>query len=147
MPDSSSFLKGCKLFLGKIIILILCCFIVFPCQVIAAPYGGQVISGSAAIAQSGTVTNINQSTNKAIINWQGFSIASNETVNFNQPSVYSMNIHPASGCVQLDIGNKPRVAQPQNPTIQVRVLHGPLSWSSSRITFRCRPCLSCQVWS
>jgi len=97
MPNSSSFLKGYKLFFWKIIILILCFFIAFPCQVIAAPYGGQVISGSAAIAQSGTVTNINQSTNKAIINWQGFSIASNETVNFNQPSVYSMTLNRVIG--------------------------------------------------
>jgi filamentous hemagglutinin family protein len=32
------------------------------------------------------VTNVNQSSNKAIINWQNFSIAPRETVNFNQPN-------------------------------------------------------------
>ena len=35
-----------------------------------------------------------------------------------------LNVHTASGRIQLDVGNKPRVAQPQNPRIQVRVLHG-----------------------
>ena len=39
-------------------------------------------------------------------------------------SVINMDIHSTSGRVQLDISNKPRVAHPQNPTIQVRVLHG-----------------------
>jgi large exoprotein involved in heme utilization and adhesion len=53
----------------------------------AGPTGGTVVQGSAGIQQSGATTNINQSTNKAIINWQGFSINSGETVNFNQPAV------------------------------------------------------------
>lgn len=39
-------------------------------------------------------------------------------------SVINMNIHSASRRAQLDVGNKPRVAQPQDPRIQVRVLHG-----------------------
>ena len=38
-------------------------------------------------------------------------------------SMVNMDIHLAYGCVQLDISNKPRGAQPQNPRIQVRVLH------------------------
>ena len=42
---------------------------------LAAPTGGVVTSGTAAIVQSGNTTNINQSTNKASINWQTFSIA------------------------------------------------------------------------
>ena len=46
----------------------------------AAPTGGVVTSGTAAIVQSGNTTNINQSTNKASINWQTFSIAPAETV-------------------------------------------------------------------
>ncbi len=36
--------------------------------------GGTVVQGSAGISQTGSTTNINQSSNKAIINWQGFSI-------------------------------------------------------------------------
>ena len=53
----------------------------------ASPTGGVVTSGTANISQNGTTTNINQNTNKASINWQNFSIAQNETVNFNQPTV------------------------------------------------------------
>jgi len=63
----------------------------------AAPTGGVVTTGSATIASSGTTTNINQSTQKASINWQGFSIASNETVNFNQPSASSITLNRVVG--------------------------------------------------
>jgi large exoprotein involved in heme utilization and adhesion len=52
----------------------------------AAPEGGVVTSGAAAIVQSGNVTDINQSTQNAAINWQSFSVKPVETVNFNQPN-------------------------------------------------------------
>jgi filamentous hemagglutinin family protein len=63
----------------------------------AAPSGGTVTTGSATISQSGSVTNIDQSTNKASINWQSFNIGSNETVNFNQPSSSSITLNRVVG--------------------------------------------------
>lgn len=63
----------------------------------AGPQGGSVVSGSAAISQSGNVTNIDQSTARAIINWQSFSVAPQETVNFNQPSVSSVTLNRVTG--------------------------------------------------
>ncbi len=63
----------------------------------AAPSGGTVTSGTATINQSGNVTNINQSSQKASINWQNFSIARNETVNFNQPNVNSITLNRVIG--------------------------------------------------
>ena len=45
----------------------------------AAPSGGVVTSGNATISQNGNTTNINQSSNKATINWQDFSIKSHLT--------------------------------------------------------------------
>ena len=63
----------------------------------AAPSGGIVTSGSATINQSGKVTNINQSTQKASINWQKFNVAIDETVNFNQPNVNSITLNRVVG--------------------------------------------------
>lgn len=63
----------------------------------AAPSGGSVVSGNATISQNGKTTNINQSTQKASINWNKFSIASDETVNFNQPNVNSITLNRVIG--------------------------------------------------
>jgi filamentous hemagglutinin family protein len=68
-----------------------------PRPALAGPTGGSVVAGSAGIQQSGTTTNINQSSNNAVINWQGFSIGSNETVNFNQPSASSATLNRVIG--------------------------------------------------
>ncbi|MGJ0301640.1 filamentous hemagglutinin N-terminal domain-containing protein, partial [Aliarcobacter cryaerophilus] len=63
----------------------------------SAPTGGVVTSGTATISQNGNTTNINQSTQKASINWQDFSISQNETVNFNQPNVNSITLNRVIG--------------------------------------------------
>ncbi len=64
---------------------------------LAGPSGGSVVQGSATISQAGDTTNINQSTNQAIINWQSFSIGAQETVNFNQPSTSSVTLNRVVG--------------------------------------------------
>lgn len=66
----------------------------------AAPTGGSVTSGSATINQNGSVTTINQSTNKASIHWQDFSIGKSETVNFVQPSSQSVTLNRVVGASQ-----------------------------------------------
>jgi large exoprotein involved in heme utilization and adhesion len=43
----------------------------------ALPTGGQVAAGSAAISQSGAQMDVNQATQRAIINWQSFNIGAN----------------------------------------------------------------------
>ena len=50
------------------------------------PVGGQVAAGQAAISQSGANMQINQGSQQAIINWQGFNIGSSAAVNVNQPN-------------------------------------------------------------
>ena len=47
---------------------------------IQLPTGGQLAAGQASIAQSGAVMNINQSSNRAEINWQ----SSSNTLRFAQ---------------------------------------------------------------
>lgn len=71
--------------------------LVAACPALAGPQGGAVVDGQATIQQSGATTNINQSTNKAIINWQSFSIGRQETVNFNQPSASSATLNRVIG--------------------------------------------------
>jgi filamentous hemagglutinin family protein len=68
-----------------------------PRPALAGPAGGSVVAGTAGIQQSGNTTNINQSSSSAVINWQGFSIGKQETVNFNQPSAASTTLNRVIG--------------------------------------------------
>jgi filamentous hemagglutinin family protein len=63
----------------------------------AGPTGGQVSAGAGSISQAGSVTNINQSSAKLAINWQGFNIAAGETVNFFQPSATAVALNRVLG--------------------------------------------------
>lgn len=58
--------------------------IVIPSLAHANPQGGTVAGGNATIDQSGSVTTINQQTDKAILNWQSFNIDAGEITRFNQ---------------------------------------------------------------
>ena len=57
----------------------------------ALPQGGQLKDGQATISlPSSTQMNINQASNRAIIDWQSFNIAANEKLNIVQPSSNAM---------------------------------------------------------
>jgi filamentous hemagglutinin family protein len=63
----------------------------------ANPTGGQVAAGSASIHTApGTVT-VNQASNQAVIDWQSFSIGSNELTKFIQPSSNSAVLNRVLG--------------------------------------------------
>lgn len=93
-PDFSSRFRILK---GGKISLVVSALVAGSTMSFAAPTGGQVTTGSASITQSGSVTTINQSTNKASINWNSFSIAPSETVNFVQPSAQSVTLNRVVG--------------------------------------------------
>ena len=61
------------------------------------PTGGTVLKGAATITQSTTansaVMNVNQSTQRSVINWSTFNLGQNSTVNFNQPSASSVTLN------------------------------------------------------
>ena len=60
------------------------------------PIGGTVATGTATINTTGSTMNINQSSNRAAINWNGFDIGSNATVNFVQPSTSAVALNRIS---------------------------------------------------
>ena len=61
------------------------------------PSGGTVAAGQAAISTSGTRMDVTQSSQRAIINWQGFDIGSDAQVNFAQPGDSSVTLNRVSG--------------------------------------------------
>ena len=60
----------------------------------ALPTGGKVVAGSATISSNSTpqsaVMNVNQTSQRAIVNWSTFNVGSNATVNFNQPNAQAV---------------------------------------------------------
>src|SRR5690348_17088933 len=64
----------------------------------ANPTGGAVVQGSATINQSNpNNTVITQTTDRAAINWQSFSIGANQTTQFIQPSTSSTALNRVLG--------------------------------------------------
>ena len=59
----------------------------------ALPTGGKVVAGTAAISQAGNTMNINQSSQRAVINWSSFDVGSKATVNFNQPNAQAATLN------------------------------------------------------
>lgn len=81
----------------KIVLINYMLILMLSANLLASPNGGVITSGQASISTSGSITNINQSSQKASINWNSFSIAPNETVNFNQPSRTAITLNRVIG--------------------------------------------------
>jgi filamentous hemagglutinin family protein len=80
-------------------------FVIISVEAIYAnPTGGVVTSGDATITQAPNTTTINQSSDKAIINWNSFNIGANEATHFQQPNSNSITlnrINPDQGASQI----------------------------------------------
>ncbi|NBF10766.1 GLUG motif-containing protein [Pseudomonas sp. Fl4BN1] len=63
----------------------------------ALPTGGEVVSGTADILTQGSNMSINQHTDKLTTNWNDFSVQSNQSVTFNQPSSTSIALNRVVG--------------------------------------------------
>jgi len=57
------------------------------------PTGGLVSAGQASISQSGNTLNINQSSARAIVDWNTFNVGKDATVNFQQPNAQSATLN------------------------------------------------------
>lgn len=63
----------------------------------ALPTGGQVTAGAAAISSTANALTVNQSSQRAAINWQSFNVGSSASVNFVQPSASSITLNRVVG--------------------------------------------------
>ena len=65
------------------------------------PTGGQVVAGNATISSSSTannaVMNVNQTSQRAVVNWDSFNVGKNATVNFNQPNANAVTLNRVTG--------------------------------------------------
>ncbi len=80
---STQLISAAPTYLSKLLTIIV---IGFSAPAQAAPVGGAVASGTVGIQSNGAATTVTQGSQKAIVNWQGFNVAPNETVNFVQPN-------------------------------------------------------------
>jgi len=81
-----------------LLVALLAYSLIFPAYIFALPQGGQVVAGQADITNPSAVNmQINQATQKAIINWQQFSIAAPEAVNFTQPNAAAIALNRVVG--------------------------------------------------
>ena len=71
----------------------------------ANPTGGTVVGGTATISTSGTTTTINQSSTRAIIDWNNFDIAAGETTQFIQPSTSAIALNRVVNSQQASMIN------------------------------------------
>ena len=68
------------------------------------PTGGSVAAGSVAISQSSAShLNVTQSSQNAVVNWQGFSVGQGASVNFSQPNASSAILNRVTGSTPSSI--------------------------------------------
>ncbi|PUE38400.1 filamentous hemagglutinin N-terminal domain-containing protein [Limnohabitans sp. Hippo3] len=53
------------------------------------PTGGRVVAGQASVVQSGAALNVNQTSHRAVVDWNSFNVGASASVNFVQPSANS----------------------------------------------------------
>lgn len=68
--------------------------VALPLNAAAGPQGGSVVQGVATIApETAGITAITQTSSRAVIDWNSFSLATNETVIFKQPTAASVTLN------------------------------------------------------
>jgi len=70
------------------------------------PAGGVVATGSAIIGSNGQTTTVNQSSSRAVINWDSFSVSQGKTVAFVQPDAQSATLNRVTGSTSSTIAGQ-----------------------------------------
>ena len=83
----------------------MCLNTAFSTDLQANPQGGTVVAGSASISSAGSELQINQSSNKAIIDWSSFNIDAGETTRFIQPGSDAIALNRVVNSTQLSTIN------------------------------------------
>ena len=63
----------------------------------ARPVGGVVVGGAASISRTPGATNIDQSSQRAAVNWQSFDVGAKQAVNFQQPNAAAVVLNRVTG--------------------------------------------------
>lgn len=99
--DISESRPAWRVALGYAVLWLAGCIAATPATVLAdantLPTNGNIVSGSGAINTIGNTMNINTTTNKAVIQWGGFDVGANATVNFNMPNATSSVLNHVMG--------------------------------------------------
>ena len=92
-------------FLQEFLVVVLIFMVgVFPGLVYALPQDGEIISGAGSISNDGAGNlTVNQTSDKIAINWQSFSIGSNQSVMFMQPSASASALNNVIGSLGSSI--------------------------------------------
>ncbi|MBT3394092.1 MAG: filamentous hemagglutinin N-terminal domain-containing protein, partial [Waddliaceae bacterium] len=75
----------------------------FHTHIMAMPSVPSVESGSAGISQDGNTMTVDQQTDKAIIDWQDYSIAADESVQYTQPNTDAIALNKITGANPSEI--------------------------------------------
>ncbi|MGX9963215.1 two-partner secretion domain-containing protein [Roseomonas sp. F4] len=63
----------------------------------ARPQGGAVVAGQASISQTASRTQVQQTTDRAVLEWQSFNVGANHQVDIRQPAATSWSLNRVTG--------------------------------------------------
>ena len=73
---------------------------------VAAPSTYTVAAGDATVATDGLVTTVTQTSDRSVIDWNGFNLASTETVHFVVPAVTSATLNRISDAAGTTVSGR-----------------------------------------
>ncbi|HRR95797.1 MAG TPA: filamentous hemagglutinin N-terminal domain-containing protein, partial [Candidatus Ratteibacteria bacterium] len=86
-----------SILIGRFFLLVASGGLLFPMQALPLPQNGNVAAGQAEINQAGNQMTITQSSGKTIINWDSYSINTNELVQYLQPGANAISLNRVVG--------------------------------------------------